>query len=178
MRAWWRRFRAPAAEEFLDAPDDELAAAAERYVQRLRRFYDVRARWHRRGYRLTGVVVILVGALLPFLATAEYANKELTLALAGVTISVVTGVRSFFRFDQSWVLLRNTEIAITEEYLRWKLNRRRGGGEEPVAAARRLIEAVTRIRRDEAGEYFKELPSPQPGVDGQVSIPAPGRGRG
>ncbi|MDH2387790.1 DUF4231 domain-containing protein [Streptomyces sp. HNM0663] len=174
MRAWWRRFRAPAAEEFLEAPDEELDAAAERYVQRLRRFYDVRARWHRRGYRLTGIVVILVGALLPFLATAEYAHKESVLALAGVTISVVTALRSFFRFDQSWVLLRNAEIAITEEYLGWKLQRR-CDGEQPAAAARRLIEAVVRIRRDEAGEYFKELPSPQPGVDGQVSVPTPGR---
>ncbi|WP_237047583.1 hypothetical protein [Lentzea guizhouensis] len=33
----------------------------------------------------------------------------------------VTGLRTFYRWDQSWILLRNTEIAVTAAYLEWKL---------------------------------------------------------
>ncbi|MGW3498954.1 DUF4231 domain-containing protein, partial [Streptomyces sp. NPDC001020] len=118
----WRRFRAPALDEFLEVADDELDAAVERYVQRLRHFYDARARWHRRGYRASGIVVIAVGALLPLVATSQFPHKELTLSLVGVTVSVITALRSFYRFDQSWILLRNTEIAISHAYLEWKLS--------------------------------------------------------
>ncbi|MCN9244583.1 DUF4231 domain-containing protein [Streptomyces sp. RY43-2] len=182
MSTPWRRFRVPALEEFLDVADDELDAAVEQYVQRLRHFYDARARWQRRGYRASGLVVIVVGALLPLLATSEFPGKELVLSLVGVTVSVVTALRSFYRFDQSWILLRNTEIAISDAYLKWKLARRRAAADPHSVEAegtegdtRALIDRIMRIRRDEAESFFNELPTPQPVPDGQspVSLPTP-----
>ncbi|MFE0374614.1 DUF4231 domain-containing protein [Streptomyces inhibens] len=180
MRVSWRGFRAPAVEEFLEAADGQLDLAAERYVQHMRHFYDVRARWHRRGYRTSGIIVIGVGALLPLLATASYPHKQLIVSLAGVAVSAVTALRSFYRFDQSWILLRNTEIAISEAYLNWKLTRSEEEQAphdidpvERAAATRGLIDAVMRIRRDEADSYFNELPTPQPGADVHISIPPP-----
>jgi hypothetical protein len=165
----WRRFRVPALEEFLDVPDGELDAAVESYVQRLRHFYDARARWHRRGYRTSGIVVIVTGAMLPVLATSHFPHKELVLSLTGVIVSAVTALRSFYRFDQSWVLLRGTEIAISDAYLKWKLARRRAAGvsgspdpAEGSADTRALIDMIMRIRREEAESFFNELQTPQP----------------
>lgn len=171
----WQRFRAPSIQEFLNVADDTFDAAVERYVQHLRHFYDVRARWHRRGHRACGIVVIVTGAALPLLATSQFAHKELFLSLAGVAISAVTALRSFYRFDQSWVLLRNTEIAISHAYLKWKIVRR-GAGNEPSSPERRetdtraLIDMIMGIRRDEAESFFNELPMPQPVTGG----PSPG----
>ncbi|MEV5984346.1 DUF4231 domain-containing protein [Streptomyces sp. NPDC052051] len=178
MSTPWRRFRVPALEQFLDVADDELDAAVEQYVQRLRHFYDARARWQRRGYRASGLVVIVVGALLPLLATSEFPGKELVLSLVGVTVSVVTALRSFYRFDQTWILLRNTEIAISDAYLKWKLARRRAAVDPHSAEAaegdtRALIDRIMRIRRDEAESFFKELPTPQSAPDAQSLAPLP-----
>ncbi|MFG2631971.1 DUF4231 domain-containing protein [Streptomyces sp. NPDC048473] len=168
-----RRFRAPALHEFLNVADGELDAAVELYVQRLRHFYDARARWHRRGYRISGIAVIVIGALLPLLATSQFAHKELLLSLVGVTISAVTALRSFYRFDQSWILLRNTEIAISHAYLKWKLARHGAAGEprspeQGETDTHALIDMIMRIRRDEAESFFSELPTPQPAPDGRI----------
>ncbi|GAA3475835.1 DUF4231 domain-containing protein [Streptomyces yanii] len=167
-----QRLRAPSLHEFLNVADDELDAAVERYVQKLRHFYDARARWHRRGHRFSGIVVIITGALLPLLATSQFAHKELVLSLVGVAISAVTALRSFYRFDQSWILLRNTEIAISHAYLKWKIARLGTAGERPSAEhreadTRALIDMIMGIRRDEAESFFNELPTPQPVTGGQ-----------
>lgn len=177
MRVPWSGLWAPAVEEFLDAADGRPDVAAERYVQRLRRFYDVRARWHRRGYRLSGVVVILVGALLPLLAVSSYGHKDLVVSFAGVTVSVVTAMRSFYRWDQSWILLRTTEIAISEAYLKWKLTVGADAAVDRAAAARELVDTVMRIRHDEADSFFSELPVPQAAPDGHPVVPLPERRR-
>ncbi|MEV6161426.1 DUF4231 domain-containing protein [Streptomyces sp. NPDC052052] len=167
-----QRFRAPSLEEFLSVPDDEFDTAVERYVQQLRHFYDARARWHRRGHRFSGIVVIITGAALPLLATSQFAHKELVLSLVGVAISAVTALRSFYRFDQSWILLRNTEIAISHAYLKWKMARSEAV-DEPSSPERRetdtraLIDVIMGIRRDEAESFFNELPTPQPVTGGQ-----------
>lgn len=162
----------PSLQEFLNVTDDEFDAAVGRYVQQLRNFYDIRARWHRRGHRFSGIVVIVAGAALPLLATSQFAHKELVLSLVGVAISVVTALRSFYRFDQSWILLRNTEIAISHAYLKWKIVRH-GAGDESYSPERRetdtraLIDMIMGIRRDEAESFFNELPTPQPVTGGQ-----------
>ncbi|MFF2330920.1 MULTISPECIES: DUF4231 domain-containing protein [unclassified Streptomyces] len=172
MRTHVRRLRAPSLRDFLNVADDELDSTVELYVQELRHFYDARARWHRRGHRFSGIVVIIIGALLPLLATSQFAHKELVLSLVGVTISTVTALRSFYRFDQSWILLRNTEIAISHAYLKWKLARH-GSADEPYSPERReadtraLIDMIMGIRRDEAESFFNELPTPQSVPDGQ-----------
>ncbi|MFD4761178.1 DUF4231 domain-containing protein [Streptomyces sp. NPDC058439] len=167
-----QRLRAPSLHEFLNVADDELDSAVERYAQQLRYFYDVRARWHRRGHRLSGIAVIITGALLPLLATSQFAHKELILSLVGVSISAVTALRSFYRFDQSWILLRNTEIAISHAYLKWKIARLGAAG-EPYSPEHRetdtraLIDVIMGIRRDEAESFFNELPTPQPATGGE-----------
>ncbi|WP_218923846.1 MULTISPECIES: DUF4231 domain-containing protein [Streptomyces] len=172
-RGQW--LQAPSLHEFLDVADDELDGVVERYVQRLRHFYDARARWHRRGHRFSGIVVITTGAALPLLATSQFAHKELALSLAGVAISVVTALRSFYRFDQSWTLLRNTEIAISQAYLNWKIARLPSAGEPPslerrAADTRQLVDVIMSLRRDEAESFFNELPTPHPVTGGQSTV--------
>lgn len=132
---------------------------------RLRRVYDLRATWHRRLYRFSGIVVILAGAGLPLLVSVDYAGKDTAIAATGVLVAVITGLRAFYRWDQSWILLRKTEIAITSALWSW---RSRESGTDREAAVE-LIRQVYEIRRFEAESFFKDLAFP---VRGTADLPA------
>lgn len=166
-------FRPPQLKDLPDPAEVGFPAAAEAYVLRVREFYDARAWWCRRLYRMSGMLVILVGSALPLLSTMDYAYKEPTVSIAGIAVAVVTSLRAFYRWDQSWVLLRNTEIILTKTYLAWK-----GSAEETTEAtdehrrlarnqaAIALIAKVSNIRQGEAESFFKDLSYPQPGLAG------------
>ncbi|HEU5158201.1 MAG TPA: DUF4231 domain-containing protein [Streptosporangiaceae bacterium] len=166
-------FRPPRIKELPEPSDVGFPAAAEAYVLRIWSFYDSRARWHRRFYRLTGILVIFVGAALPMLSSLDYAHKEVAVSVAGIIVAVVTGLRAFYRWDQSWVLLRNTEIVLSNAYWAWKGSaaetteaadeRQRAARNEAAIA---LVAKVTNIRQGEAESFFKDLTYPQPGVAG------------
>jgi len=131
-------------------------------VLRLRQIYDLRATWHRRRYRFSGILVILAGAGLPLLVTVDYAGKDLVVAITGVLVALVTALRAFYRWDQSWILLRKTEMAITSALWEWR--GRRSGDDR--AAAVELLTCVDDIRKYEAESFFKDLAFPaQKSVD-------------
>ncbi|MFD4639900.1 DUF4231 domain-containing protein [Lentzea sp. NPDC058436] len=147
--------------------NDGVVATADAYAMWLRTFYDVRARWHRRFYRISGMLVILVGASLPVLTSLDYTGKELVISLAGVVVAGLTGLRAFYRWDQSWILLRNSEMAVTAAYLEWKT----APGNFPVSedaeqrlvqekAACAFIDKLGELRKQEATTYFKDVAFP------------------
>lgn len=143
----------------VDLPDHDSSAfpaAAEAYVRRIREVYDLRATWHRRLYRFSGILVILAGAGLPLLVSVDYAGKDIAVAITGVLVAVVTALRAFYRWDQSWILLRKTEMAITSVLWEW---RGRASGDDREAAVE-LLTRVDDIRKFEAESYFKDLAFP------------------
>lgn len=169
----WMAFRPLRLKDLPDSAEVGFPAAVEAYVLRVREFYDSRARWHRRFYRLSAILVILVGAALPMLSTLDYAHKEVTVSAAGIVVAVVTSLRAFYRWDQSWVLLRNTEIVLSKAYWAWKgsaAETTEPTDEQGIAArneaAIALVATVTDIRKGEADSFFKDLTYPQPGPTG------------
>ncbi|WP_179079667.1 DUF4231 domain-containing protein [Streptomyces rectiverticillatus] len=143
--------------------EEGFTAAAERYVLDVIDFYDVRAGWHRRLYRLSGAVVILVGAALPVLTALEFPGKSVAISGAGFLVAITTALKGLYRWDVSWILLRETEIELTRVYLAWRAG---GLGPERSDGASRsahsLLDAVFRIRDRESSEFFKNLPDPGP----------------
>lgn len=143
--------------------DAEFINEVEKYVLKLRDFYDSRARWHRRFYRLSTVFIILLGAALPLEAGLDYPYKEVLLSISGVVIAALTALRAFYHWDQFWVLHRNTEMTITQCYLRWKASSvGPSNDDDSVIEARKktilnLVEEIIKIREDEAGSFFKAL---------------------
>ncbi|WP_460396833.1 DUF4231 domain-containing protein [Actinophytocola sediminis] len=134
----------------------DFVAAAEAYALRLRQVYDLRATWHRRLYRLSGIVVILAGAGLPLLVSIDYAGKDIAISLTGVLVATITSLRAFYRWDQSWILLRKTEMAITSALWTWRC---RPAGSDHDAVLE-LLEQVHEIRKFEAESFFKDLAFP------------------
>ncbi|MGW2597338.1 DUF4231 domain-containing protein [Streptomyces klenkii] len=142
-----------------------FTADTERYVLDVIDFYDARAAWHRRFYRLSGAVVILAGAALPVLTSLDFPGKSAAISGTGFLVAVTTALKSLYRWDVSWILLRETEIELTRVYLQWC-----AGGLGPDAAdgsprsANALLDAVFKIRHRESSQFFKNLPDPGPAV--------------
>lgn len=158
--------RTPGLRNILDSATVGFPAAAEDYVLRVQRFYDARARWHRRFYRSTGVLLIVVGASMPLLTSLDYPNQSLVLSASGLLVALLTGLRAFYQWDQSWVLLRNTEFAISKAYWEWKGSPPETAPDDVPAperneAAVRMLMAVLELREKEAESYFRDLAWPR-----------------
>ncbi|SFR06796.1 Protein of unknown function [Lentzea waywayandensis] len=157
----------PAFPDRIAKMSDGVIATADAYGTWLRSFYDVRARWHRLFYRLSGTLVILVGAALPVLTSLDYPGKAVTISLAGVAVAGLTGLRAFYRWDQSWILLRNSEMAVTAAYLEWKTTPGNFPAAEDVSqrvvqekAASAFIDKLGDLRQREATVFFKDMAFP------------------
>ncbi|MFJ8979206.1 DUF4231 domain-containing protein [Streptomyces sp. NPDC102282] len=140
-------------------PTDGSPVSIEHYATEVIAFYDVRARWHRRLYRISAMLIILAGAALPLLTTLDFPGQDGTVAGVGFLVAVTTALRALYRWDTSWVLLRDTEIQLTEAYLAWKVDQSVSDDPtDPARSSRDLLERIMRIRRLESSEFFKSLP--------------------
>jgi hypothetical protein len=146
-----------------------LVPVADAYATRLRAFYNSRAAWHRRFYRLSGVLVVLTGAGLPLLANLQYAGKNIVVSIAGTTVAVFTALHAFYRWDQSWILLRSTEMAVTAAYWRWRSAlppATERADADCVEMTQVFLSELAAIREHESSTFFKDLvfPSATPDV--------------
>lgn len=134
---------------------------ADKFARRLISFYDLRARWHRRFYRVSGITVILAGSSLPILTSLNYTGKNLLISLLGVVVAGMTALRAFYRWDQSWILLRNTEVSITSKYLNWRsIVLSSDADADLTKATRELIEDLSRARVNECESFFEHISFP------------------
>jgi len=160
-------FSPPSFHQITEIADGDYFAAARAYALRLRRYYDARARWHRRFYRLSGIMVIVGGSALPVVTTRNLANKDLIVSLIGVAISALTALRSFYRWDESWILLRKTEIEISGIYFDWRVkydqesSSSNGPSGKLYEITSEMVTALAKARNNEANSFFKNLSFPQ-----------------
>ncbi|MGW1275931.1 DUF4231 domain-containing protein [Streptomyces tsukubensis] len=167
-----RRRPASRTPRLLDTGADFITSA-EAYVRELIGFYDSRARWHRRFYRISGVVTILSAAALPLLTILDLPNKSVVISGVGCLVAISTALKEFYRWDTSWVLLRQTETDLTRAYAAYASAKESGDGPPDPGAAHTLIGQVLRIREEESLRFFRNLPSPV-GVPPQLQRPASG----
>jgi hypothetical protein len=172
------KFQPPFPHTLPDPRSLGYPAAVEAYALRLRSFYNARATWHRRFFRLSGITVIVVGAGLPLLVTLDYAGRSLVISIAGVVVAGVTALRAFYRWDQSWILLRNTERAITAAWWEWhsQLDAVDSGEDAPNPRQREITRAfaqnLVEIRRREGERFFADMAFPTHDVHGRGGPPA------
>jgi len=162
--------KARTSEEFIDQ--------AERYVLRVRASYDSRAMWHRRFYRLSGVLLIVLGGALPLLASSDLVHKNVVIAVIGFVVATVTALRGFYHWDAGWALLRETEFDITKRYLDWKaLQFELSDPHRLQRETHRLLDDLIAIRKNEARSFFKSVPDVgRPGPE-QTTAPSAARPR-
>lgn len=130
--------------------------AVSTYANTVRNFYDSRARWHRRFYRLSGIYLIVSGSALPVLASLTFTGKDLTIAIVGASVAVFTSLRGFYRWDQSWILLRRTEMSLTNDILRWRIETSAPGADQ-AKLDEALLNDIFLLRKNESDSFFKDI---------------------
>jgi hypothetical protein len=153
-------------------PGDPLQiyrALAQDSVNKLRDHYDWRAKWHRRLFRFSGILVIVVSASLPLLAGFSYPGKNVVIAVSGVVIATATALRTFYQWDQMWALLRRTHFGLIEASNQWRLAFGRAEATtDPAEREQRAYEAteallakIESIRSAETEKFFSSLAFPE-----------------
>ncbi|MGV9311015.1 DUF4231 domain-containing protein [Streptomyces sp. NPDC003691] len=155
-----RRRTAFTTPRLLDATDTDFATSVEAYVRELIDFYDQRAHRNRRYYRASGVITILSAAALPLLTILDLHYKSIVISAVGCLVAVSTALKEFYRWDTSWVLLRQTETDLTRAYATYAAAKHSTSGRPDPEAAHKLVGQVLRIREHESQRFFRNLPSP------------------
>ncbi|WP_186768066.1 DUF4231 domain-containing protein [Streptomyces qinzhouensis] len=153
--------------------DTDFATSVEVYVRELIDFYDRRAHRNRRFYRASGVVTILSAAALPLLTILDLPYKNVVISGVGCLVAISTALKEFYRWDTSWVLLRQTETDLTRAYATYASAKATAGGRPDPGAAHELVAQILRIREEESLRFFRNLPSPGE-VPPQLQRPATG----
>jgi len=159
------RLRRPSGTELRlgeTAPDQVVAS-----IVALHDWYERRARWHRRWFRLSGVATISLSAALPLLAGLHFQGKDTLIGSVGVTIAVVAGLRNFYKWDHLWGVLRRSAFELAFLIDRWRLETAMLEGLASENATPRL-EAITArlladanaVRERESTNYFASLEFP------------------
>ena len=84
-------------------------------------WHEAKSGWNQRMFKRLQVVIIVAGALLPFLAGFQDQLPGTAWAIGGlgVLVAVVTGVISLFRFQELWVDYRLTAETLQQEKYRF-----------------------------------------------------------
>lgn len=147
---------------------DDYRKLAHDCVKKLQERYHWRANWHRRIFRASGILIILVSSGLPLLAAFSYPRKDVVVAIAGVVIAAITALRTFYRWDEVWAVLRRTHFDLAHAHNIWQVDFRRAEAAADPAererlayeATKALIERADKIRGDESERYFGSLSFP------------------
>lgn len=135
-------------------------------IERQRRSYGRRATWHRRHFRSSGIVIIIVSASLPLLAGLDFGAKDMTIAILGVVVAVLTALRSFYQWDHLWSVLRQSDFELGFLIDKWELAvaevqpDREFAAEEILDLTSELRKAAEEVRRAESTRYFGSLRPP------------------
>jgi hypothetical protein len=153
-------------EAMMDGSAEEVVEG----IRVLKDQYHDRAKWHRRCFRSSGIVIILLSATLPLLAGLDYDGKDVTIGVIGVAIAVLTALRNFYQWDQLWSLLRQSDFELTYLLDQWQLDVTAiKAGSAPDAPSKiyeltlTLREAAEKVRRAESTRYFGSLRFPSSG---------------
>ena len=99
----------------------ELRATVDEQVVATHSWYQQHAKIPRLLYRTSGTLVILLSISLPFLASLDYAAKAVLLSAIALIIAALTGLNSFFAWEQTWRSRRQTEFALAHLLAQWEV---------------------------------------------------------
>jgi hypothetical protein len=149
----------------VDSRITELRALVEREVMPLISWYQRKKRWPRRLHRLSGVVVIGLGATIPLLsAYADSTRVRVAIGVAGAVITVITGLATVYEWQKTWRIFTVAQTELEIHRLRWELALSAAETDpdqderlrRAVAATEALLEQATLARRSETAEFFAE----------------------
>jgi Protein of unknown function (DUF4231) len=150
-------------------PLDRIAAIAEDYARPHLQWYLDHKVLPRLLFRAAGVVIIVLSVSIPLLTTLSFAGRDIVLSCAALLIAALTGLNSFYGWDQAWRGRQQTAETLEHLIASWRV-RLAGARLEPdpakrrdlaTAAAQELIDKVRAVTSAEAEQFFSEVRLPQ-----------------
>lgn len=122
-------------------------------------------------FRLLGLATIFLSVIIPFIShdSVELANKMLWITGLSLSITVVTGISTFFRPDETWKLNMGAKLNLEALYATWKLDmlEAKSRVDEPEAlkqsfdASRKFLRAAQQVTSANTESFFANVSFPE-----------------
>jgi Protein of unknown function (DUF4231) len=111
-----------------DSPEGKFAEAVKVANELRTKYVDPRIRWYRDHtsrprtcFRVAGILTIILSASLPAVAVASFRYKEAVLSVMSISIAVLAGFSTFFRWERTWRGNSNAQMALEQHVAKWEL---------------------------------------------------------
>ncbi len=150
-------------------PVDRITTIAEDYAKPQLQWYLSHKRLPRLLFRAAGVVIIILSVSIPLLTTLSFPGRDVVLSCAALLIAALTGLNSFYGWDQAWRGRQQTAETLEHLIASWRV-RLASARLEPdlgkrrdltATAAQELIDKVKAATSAEAEQFFSEVRLPQ-----------------
>lgn len=156
---------------------DDFASALAELTEVKRKVIDTQL-WFKRHarpkmmcFRVVGVLVIGLSVSVPFIAAQDASWKDTAVSAVALSIALLTGLNSFFRWERAWQGYRQTQFALEHLLALWDLRVIEAKHQEdPRIATAMAIRATEQLLVDsrsatsaETAEYFKLIEVPHDG---------------
>jgi len=122
-------------------------------------------------FRALGVLTILLSVAIPFLSqeSLQLANKTLWITGLSLSITVVTGITTFFKPDQIWKLNMGAKLNLEALYTTWKLEMieakaksdQKGSIEKCFSVSHRFLKAAQNVTASNTEGFFANITFPK-----------------
>jgi len=154
-------------DERLDALLKQLSPLVDNVVE-ARQYYLKRAARPKNAVRISGVAIILLSLSIPFIASLQFAGKDMLLSAFAVLIAIITSLGSFYKWEETWRSYRQAESALGHLLSVWEFNIIEAtqesdpskGAEKIIAATQQLLEAAHNVTSTETEEFFSKIEWP------------------
>ncbi len=111
-----------------DSPEDKFAEALNVAHELRTKYVDPRIRWYQKHtsrprtcFRVAGILTIFLSASLPAVAVATFPDKEAVLSVMSISIAVLAGFSTFFRWERTWRGNSTAQMALEQHVAKWEL---------------------------------------------------------
>lgn len=159
------------------SPDLEkrIKEIVEKHVLTQLRWYEANIHLPNMLYRISGVLLILLGLAIPILTQVPDAtlngHKDLVISITGLAITGLTAISSFFAWDKTWRGRRLTTTDLNLALAEWEVEMTRSripsvpsdSDKHALQATKELLQRSYSTTRAETEQFFKDLSTPGEG---------------
>ena len=138
-------------------------------VDRARQYYAKKSKWPKLAFRASGISVILLSLSIPFFASLQFTWKDVLLSALAVSIAIVTSLNSFFKWEHTWRVYRQTEFLLGNLVSLYELRIVEAKQElehtneknKIITAAQQLFDEANKIINAETEQFFSRVEWPK-----------------
>jgi hypothetical protein len=135
--------------------DDKSDYKLERLQEQID-WHSEKAHQNKRRFRISEMIIIFVGALIPVINVLEFADLETRIvsSVLGATIVIVTGLTQLEKFQENWIIYRTTTELLKKEKYFYENEVGEYSDLDDSKRKKLLVERVESMVSSETSKYF------------------------